>query len=61
MKDNAMTLFVGCMLGLAVGLMAGINGGSATERERAVKAGVGGWRIDPATGEKVFAYGKEKP
>ncbi len=44
----------------AFGFTAGVPWGSSGERDKAVKAGVGRYAVDPATGAAKFVYGAKE-
>lgn len=52
------------LIGLLVGLLAGLAGGfraaTISERQEAIKAGVGRYLIEGETGSTRFVYGKQE-
>ncbi len=47
------------LVGFSFGLLIGYGGGRADMRNRAVKAGVAEWAINPATGARWFGFHTE--
>lgn len=51
-------LLLGGLIAGFVGFWVGCDTGRHTERNKAIEAGVGAWKIDARTGESKFEYGK---
>ena len=57
----AIGLVIGAIIGFYSVFWVGIHVGMSDMRERAIKAGVAHWAVDPVTGETTFTWGKKAP
>ena len=54
-------LSLGALLGFCAVFWVGVHVGMADMRERATKAGVAHWAVDPVTGETTFTWERKTP